>query len=117
MTSSGATPSELTISLRVSATAPVASSRSIVQRTLLASPSSFDTQALSIGSPLARRDEAAAGQPRPTTGEPLNSSNSRWVSGVPLRPGCATSSSGGGASPCATADTVLAMRERLPRAI
>ena len=47
----------------------------------------------------------------------LSSTSSRCVSAVPLRGVCATSSSGGGASPCAMAASVPAMRDVLPRAI
>ena len=98
-------------------TAPSASTRSTVQRTLRGSPSSVAAQALSIGSAVARGDVDAAAQPVVAAASPLNSSSSRCVNAMPLRGVRITSSSGAGASPLAIADSVAAMRSVLPRAI
>ena len=65
----------------------------------------------------ARRDVAALIQPGVFTLGPLIRSSSRCVSDVPDRGVRATSSSGGGASPCAIAASVLAVRDVLPRTI
>ena len=81
------------------------------------SPSSLNAQKLSIGSALERTRAAALIQPGVFTLGPLIRSSSRWVSDVPERGVRATSSSGGGASPCAIAASVLAVRDVLPRTI
>ena len=81
------------------------------------SPSSLNAQKLSIGSALERARVAALTQPGVFTFGPLISSSSRCVSEVPERGVRATSSSGGGASPCAIAASVLAVRDVLPRTI
>ena len=115
--SSAPTVTSLKGNVRVSATAPVVSSRrSMVQRILVALPRSFEAHALSMGSASARGDELVASQPGLTAGLPLNSTMSRCVSAVPVRGVRMTSSSGGGASPCAMALSVAATRDGLPRA-
>src|SRR5215217_6277636 len=114
--SSGEIGTSLNGNVATAATLPVESSiRSTVQRTFRASPSSALIQALSHRSRTPRA--VLLDQPPPAFDVPLNRTITRCVIALPVRGTRATSSSGGGASPCAMALSVVATRVGFPRAI
>ena len=93
--------------------------RSTAKRTRAGAGSSCPAHAFSRGSAAARGDAPVAAQPCGTSFEPVpdNNHTTRCVTPMPLRGVRATSSSGGGASPCAIAASVLAPRTVLPRTV